>query len=165
MPRPNELHYTVVLRASNRFNGQPTNDFTIALPVSLPSITQYYKVRLVQANIPLANQTAFGATEQRYLTGGVEVCADFGGRTNSYDSNKSSLQTFGFLAVPRETHFSNLIVQASSPVHIISNPRFQNVKIQLKDASGELLKSKQSESATLHDPEEGVFVFEFTPII
>lgn len=164
MPRPNELHYTVVLRASDRISGQPTNNFLIPLPVMLPTFTNYYKVRLVQANIPLAQQTAFGLTERRYLTGGVEVLADFGGRTNSFDSNRASLQSFGFLAVPRQAYAGCLISQGQSPVHIVTNPRFQNIRIQLKDSTGAFLKSKEDGSATLYDCEEGTFVFEFSPI-
>ena len=92
-------------------------------------------------------------------------CADFGGRTNSYDSFKASLQTYGFLAVPKETQFSSLMIQSLSPVHIISNPRFQYVKIQLKDASGALLTSRIADAIhayyALNEPQEDVFIFEF----
>jgi hypothetical protein len=164
MPSPNELHYTIILRTANKISGN-SNNFQVALPVALPSFTQYYKVRLVQANIPLSNQTAFGLTERRFLTGGVEVLADFGGRTNSYDSSRASLQSFGFLAVPKETHFCNLITQSMSPVHIISNPRFQNIRVQLKNAEGEFLTAKETNDGTVHFPENGVFTFEFTPIV
>jgi len=177
MVLPNELHYTLVLRAKNRIAGT-TNNFTVALPVALPSFTQYYKIHLISASLPSPDTTLTGTSNSvqkhyydHYDTGCIEVLADFGGRTNSYDTNKSSLQSFGFLGVPEPNYHLGCCVNfPHNPEHIVANPNFQNINIQLKDADGQPLLMVQTDNndSTADtgriDPLEGIFTFKFTPI-
>ena len=95
MSIPNELHYTVVLRAKNRNSGTLTNNFTVSMPINLPSFTSYYKIKLVSAVLPRPTHNTVAETAvAHYKTGAVEVLCDFGGRTNSYDTSRSSLQSY-----------------------------------------------------------------------
>ena len=161
-----ELHYTIILKARHRAAGITTNNFTLTMPISLPSFTNYYKIKLVSAILPLPTHDTVAETAcGHYKTEAVEVLCDFGGRTNSYDTSRSSLQSYGFLNVPKSNHnFSSCTNLPSNPEHIISNLRFSTVRIELKDSSGNDLKQTAVSGGAQTDPEEGIFCFQFTPI-
>ena len=162
MPSPTELHYTIVLRAKNRDAGTDTNNFTVQMPISLPTFTQYYKIRLVQMSLPVPNHTFATTSSPDYDTGSVEVCCDFGGRTNSFDTARTSLQSYGFFNIPKTNYnYASVVSYSHYPEHIVANPNFSNVRIQLKNSDGNLLKTVGS---SVNNPEEAVLIFQFTPI-
>jgi hypothetical protein len=162
---PKNLPFTVVLRSKDRVVGDVSNNFTLTLPVALPSHTEYFQVRLVSAHVPMPDYLSNSITK-KYLTGGVEVCADFGSRMNSYDSGKTKFQSFGFLTVPHSIQTHNACINApQNPSIVLSYPRFANVFIQLKDSDGNMLKSTKTSDGSHHFPPDSVFIFEFTPVV
>ena len=167
MPSLQEMPITVVFRAVDRVSGE-SNNFVIPMPLSLPTYTQYWKVRMVNANLPTPLSTTYSTAEtHRYVTGGVEVRADLSGRTHSYDTNRSGLMSMGFLSNSGfgfRLHKS-LIQIGDNPIHIITNPNFGNLKLQLFNSDGVLLQTRKNSDGALTAPENGIFTFEFTPIL
>jgi len=51
------------------------------------------------------------------------------------------------------------------PSHVVSNPNFSSVRIQIFDSLGNLLQQRQNSNGTLTQPEEIHLTLEFSPIL
>ena len=162
------LPITVVLRATDKISGTNSN-FVVEMPTSLPSSSQYYSVKLLSAKLPTYNSTTLTSTITRtYITGGMEIRADFGGRTHFFDSSSSNHTLVGTLANENAHLFDGLYKTTTpigeNPTNIVSNPKHQ-IEIHILDDDGEFLKTTLIASPnTKSDIEPIVLMFEFQPL-
>jgi len=156
---------TVVLRALNKVSGTNSN-FVVNMPTTLPSSSQNYSVKLLSAVLPSYNSTTIATTTTRtYITGAMEIHADFGGRTHFFDSNSSNLALVGCLANENAHPFDGLyksqVLLGENPTNIVSNVKHQ-IHVQILDDDGEFLQTTLIASPyTKFDIEPIVLVFEF----
>ena len=158
--------YILTLRTKDKIMGN-TNNFVCQLPTNFATHHENYSIQLVNAHIPLPQYDNNTDRTHLYRTAGVEVCVDFGAKTNSLDTSKASLQSYGWLKMPESVITSQTTAlenDGDKPEHIVSNPNFQNITIQLKDSDGNFLLSYSVSDSSTAFPPNSVFQFSFTPI-
>ena len=160
MPSPLENSYVITLRSKDKIMGA-NNNFTVALPNFLPNV-EYYKIKLIYCSLPHPNYNSANLTH-RYQTGGIEIQADFGTRTNSLDTSRNNLQSYGIVKNPIDTN-SATENDGDKPEHIVSNPRFQNIRIKLVDSDGNLLVATKISDGTTTPPSDCILQFSFIPL-
>ena len=161
MPSPLENSYVITLRSKDKIMGA-NNNFTVALPNFLPNV-EYYKIKLIYAHVPHPNYATANLLTHRYQTGGVEIQCDFGTRTNSLDTSRDNLQSYGFVKNPIDTN-SATENDGDKPEHIVSYPRFQNIRIKLKNSDGGLLVATKISDGTTTPPSDCILQFSFIPL-
>jgi len=164
-----KLPITVILRADDKISGTNSN-FVVNLPLTLPSSSRFYSVQLLSANLPTPDSTTRVITpSSHYITGGIEIRCDLGGRTHVFDTTASNYAVVGFLANEPNTNsfqglFQTLPLLGQTPTHIFSNVKHQ-IGVQLMDDDGDFLQTTLIASPyTKSEPEPIVLVFEFTPL-
>ena len=156
---------TVVLRATKKVSGTNSN-FVVDMPVVLPSSSQSYSVKLISAVLPSHDSTTVTVSPTRvYVSGAMEIRADFGGRTHFFDSNPSNIALVGILSNDAAHAFDGLYKSqpflGQTPTNIITNVKHQ-VQVQILDDDGQFLKTKMISSPyTATDIEPITLVFEF----
>ena len=169
MPSAQEMPILVTIRAKDRISGT-SNDFEALMPITLPAYTQYWKVRVVCANLPYpASDENLANPTHRYVTGGVELRMDLGGRTHSFDTSRNAFHSMGFLTSDSTGalggHNKSLSQHGEFPTHIVTNPNYSTIRTQLFDSSGDPLLQLQISGSSLSQPEEIHLTLEFSPLL
>jgi len=158
--------YVLTLRSKDKIMGA-NNNFVCQLPSAFAVTSENYLIKLINAHIPLPQFDTNTNATHLYRSAGVEVCVDFGAKTNSIDTNRGGLQSYGFTKMPSSVITSQstaLENDGDKPTHVVSNPNFQNIRCQLKDSSGNLLLSYSVADGSTALPPDCVLQFLFEPI-
>jgi len=158
--------YVITLRSKDKVMGA-SNNFVCEIPSSFAVTSENYIIKLINAHIPLPQYTTNTNATHLYRTAGVEVCVDFGAKTNSLDTNRGGLQSYGFTKMPESVITSQTTAlenDGEKPEHIVSSPNFQNIRIQLKDSDGNLLLTYAVADGATALPPDCVLQFSFDPI-
>ena len=143
------------------------SSFVCQLPGAFAGTSENYLIKLNNAHIPLPQYNTNTNAMHLYRTAGVEFFTDFRAKTNSLDTSRRGLQSYGFTKMPDSVITSQstaLVNDGDKPTHIVSNPNFQNIRCHLKDSDGNLLLSYAISDGATALPPDCVLQFLFEPI-
>ena len=114
--------YVLTLRSKDKIMGA-NNNFVCQLPSAFAVTSENYLIKLINAHIPLPQYDTNTNATHLYRSAGVEVCVDFGAKTNSIDTNRGGLQSYGFTKMPSSVITSQstaLENDGDKPTHVVS---------------------------------------------